>query len=80
MLDDILDNGVRINDDFVLKNVTKDGRTKVLFGAYPGKIVAFYYISTFRTQNLNKNFENVALKNERTFYLKNLLHIKKISE
>ena len=38
LLDDILDNGVRINDDFVLQNVTKDGGTRVTFGAYPGKI------------------------------------------
>ena len=51
LLDDILDNGVRINDDFVLQNVTKDGGTRVTFGAYPGKISQYStFHETFRTQ------------------------------
>ena len=56
LLDDILDNGVRINDDFVLQNVTKDGGSKVLFGAYPGKILTTAF--PFSNISILLNFSN----------------------
>ena len=46
LLDDIIDNGVRIKDEFLVRNATKDEGSRVTFGVYPGTAVFFSVVVT----------------------------------
>ena len=51
--DDLIDNGKRIDDNFIKHNATKEGGSLVTFSVYPGTAVYFAVVVSTTYPNVN---------------------------